>query len=75
MIYQEIDKQEESTDQYDRFVNLYIQLYYEPLVEEYDEMKYFTRNHDMKFGKMIERQCGDGGSRPKMGITSISLKN
>lgn len=46
LIYQEIDKKEESSEQYDRFVNLYIQLYYEPLVEEYDEIKYFTRNHD-----------------------------
>lgn len=37
---------EESKKQYNKFINLYIQLYYEPLIEEYDEFKYFTQNHD-----------------------------
>ena len=46
MLIKEIDEKEECTEQYNKFIDLYIKLYYEPLVEEYDEMKYFTRNYD-----------------------------
>jgi hypothetical protein len=31
---------------YQKFVNLYIGLYYEPLDEEMDEARYFTRDFD-----------------------------
>ena len=49
----EVDEREESVKKYNEFIDLYIKLYYEPLVEEYDEMKYFTKNHDEKMCKMI----------------------
>ena len=51
----EIDERGESTKYYDRFIDLYIKLYYEPLVEDYDELKYFTRNHDMAMHKLIDQ--------------------
>ena len=28
-------------------------MYYEPIVEDYEEMKYFTMDHDKKFKKMV----------------------
>lgn len=49
----EVDEREESVKKYNEFIDLYIKLYYEPLVEEYDEMKYFTKNHDEKMCKII----------------------
>ena len=64
-IYQEIDKREESKEQYDKFIELYLQLYYEPLVEEYDEIRYMTRNADQKLNKIV-------GSKK---ISSIKLKS
>ena len=45
-LVREIDLMGESTTYYDRFIDLYLKLYYEPLVEEYDELKYFTPHHD-----------------------------
>ena len=34
-------------------MDYYIQLYYEPLVEEYEEMKYFVQEGDRKLNEMI----------------------
>ena len=48
ILLEEIDKSDESRIKYKEFVNLYIDLYYRPLVEEYEEAKYFTRNSDKK---------------------------
>ena len=31
---------------YKEFVDLYMKLYYEPLVEEFDESKYFTMDYE-----------------------------
>jgi len=45
-LLREINNKEESSVYYNDFINLYIKLYYEPIVEEYEEMKYFTRDHD-----------------------------
>jgi len=52
-LLQEVDEREESEKKYNEFIDLYIKLYYEPLVEEYDELKYFTKNHDEKMVKMM----------------------
>ena len=49
----EIDTKEESLVHYNDFINLYIKLYYEPLVEEYEEMKYFTKDHDRKMLALV----------------------
>jgi hypothetical protein len=34
-------------------MDLYIKLYYEPINEDYEEMKYFTKNHDQKLAKLV----------------------
>ena len=54
---------------YQKFVNLYIALYYEPLDEEYDEARYFTPDFDENLFKKMKynRQ----GSSKK--ISSISV--
>lgn len=38
---------------YQRFVSLYIALYYEPLDEEFDEARYFTKNFDAEMVKKL----------------------
>ena len=53
LYFKEVDEKEESTRKYQQFIDLYIQLYYEPLEEEYEELKYFTKNHDEKMMRMI----------------------
>jgi hypothetical protein len=52
-IFKEIDIREESKEQYDKFIEHYINLYYSPRVEDYEEMKYFTRDCDKKMHKLI----------------------
>ena len=52
-LLKEVDEREESAKKYNEFIDLYIQLYYEPLVEEYDEIKYFTKGHDEKMCRLI----------------------
>lgn len=39
---------------YQKFVNLYISLYYEPLDEEYDEARYFTKSFDSNLFKQLK---------------------
>lgn len=53
---------------YQKFVNLYIALYYEPLDEEYDEARYFTHNYDEALFKKVKYSFG--GSRK---ISSINV--
>ena len=72
LIYQEIEKKEESPYQYENFINLYIKLYYEPLVEEYDELKYFTRDFDKKMAKIVTKHGSyDSDQKFKSNISSI----
>ena len=74
MIYEEIDKKEESHNQYDLFVNLYIKLYYEPLVEEFDEFKYFTRDFDRKLTSIVSSAGQkDENGEFRSNISSISI--
>jgi hypothetical protein len=49
----EIEKNEESEDQYKKFIEHYIDLYYSPLVEEYEELKYYTSDSDKKMLAII----------------------
>lgn len=68
----DVDKNDESKRQYRKFVDLYIQLYYEPLHEEYEEMKYFTRNHDKKMLELIKEKARNN---QKYGLSEIRLKD
>jgi len=71
MLLKEIDNKEESWLHYNDFMNLYIKLYYEPLVEEYDEMKYFTQDYDKKMMGLILHKVKDKDTK----IDSIYFKN
>ncbi len=53
---------------YKDFVDSYISYRYEPLIEEYDEAKYFTYEFDKNLIKKV--RC-----RPGKKIASISLKS
>ena len=52
---------------YREFVDRYISLRYEPLIEEYDEAKYMTHDFDKNLVKKL--RC-----RPGKKIAQISLK-
>ena len=54
---------------YQKFVNLYISLYYEPLDEEFDEARYFTRNFDSEMVKKLKYNRASATRK----ITSISV--
>ena len=54
---QEIETNEESPEMYRKFMDLYIKLYYEPLVPEYEEIRYFTEDSDRKMLKLIGDGC------------------
>lgn len=54
---QEIETNEESPEMYRKFMDLYIELYYEPLVQEYEEIRYFTEDSDRKMLKLIGDGC------------------
>lgn len=45
-------------------MDIYLQLYYEPLNEEYEEMKYLTKDADRKLADLID------GKK----VSSISIK-
>lgn len=47
---------ETSSEQYERFIELYIQLYYEPIVEEYEEIKYFTKDFDKQMYNLVKNK-------------------
>lgn len=70
LVYETIDKKEESEAQYNKFIDLYIKLNYEPIVEDYEEMRYFTRNHDEKLFKILKAKVGNSKEN---GITSIEM--
>ena len=53
---------------YKAFVNDYIAYKYEPAIEDYDEVRYFTPQYDKNLMKMIHRH-------PRQQITSIKFKN
>lgn len=59
-----------SYDEYQRFLANYIALRYEPLVEEFDEERFFTRESDKKFDSAWRYRLLKKGSP----ITSISFK-
>lgn len=52
---------------YERFIKQYISLFYEPLVEEYDEARYFTKDFDDSLLRKIR-------IRKSKKLTSIELK-
>ena len=52
-------------------MDLYIRLHYEPLVEDYDEARYFTRDFDKKLVKVLRAQ---GVEKDGNKVSSISLK-
>ncbi|CDW77492.1 UNKNOWN [Stylonychia lemnae] len=52
---------------YKKFIDLYISLYYEPLVEDFEETRYFTKDFDKQFLNKIKY------SRKKK-LTELSLK-
>jgi len=52
---------------YKKFVDSYIRYRYEPLVEEFDEAKYFTYQFDKNLIKKV--RC-----RPGKKVTKITLK-
>ena len=68
--------EKERKEAYQKFVNLYIALYYEPLDEEYDEARYFTKDFDKallqkyKYGRIS--LWGKGNASEK-GITNIEV--
>lgn len=41
-------------EDYRKFINNYISLYYEPLIEEYDEERYFTKEFDKNLFKKLK---------------------
>lgn len=43
-----MENKQESEKEYNKFMDLYIDLYYSPLVEEYEETKYFIKDSDKK---------------------------
>ena len=53
ILLRDIQTKEESRVNYLKFVDLYISLYYEPLVEEWDELRYFTKDSDRKLLELI----------------------
>ena len=63
----EEDFMETGLEGYKSFVDSYIAYKYEPLVEEYDEAKYFTYEHDKNLIKKL--RC-----RPGKKIRSVTLK-
>ena len=63
----ESDFTEESKEAYEKFVELYIKLYYAPLDEGYDEMRYFTKEYDKNMFNKLKWK------RSKL-INSIELK-
>ena len=73
MIYELHDKylnEEDFTngkEGYQRFINNYISLYYEPLDEEYDEARYFTRDFDDNLLKKLKYRISKK-------ITSVKLR-
>ena len=72
LVLKDVDRNDESKRQYRKFVDLYIQLYYEPLHEEYEEMKYFTRNHDKKMLELIQEKARN---QQTQGLSEIRLKD
>ena len=48
------DDFETGVDGYRKFIDLYIRLYYEPLVERYDEARYYTEDYDRALLKKIK---------------------
>lgn len=64
ILQRENDQNSESKLRYHEFIDLYIKLYYEPLVEDYDEMLYMTKDSDRKLHELI------GGRK----VRSIEMK-
>ena len=58
---------ESGLDGYKEFIDRYIEYRYEPLVEEYDEAKYFSHEFDKNLVKKL--RC-----RPGKKIAKISLR-